>query len=145
MGNSRWPGHGACLEIKVTKKKHWRRCQVFLSLNAAGEGEHRGRSGSHPPQVQCSCPPPWRQGKARNTCLKISEVDPHGGDTSLLIEEGRCDGTRIWTPTYRVWKESLYLDAKLCLTLWPHGLKLTKLPCSSLSPGVCSNSCPLSR
>ena len=60
---------------KVTNKKRWRRCQVFLSLNAAGEGEHRGRSGSHPPQVQCSCQLPWRQDKARNTCLKIFEVD----------------------------------------------------------------------
>ena len=28
---------------------------------------------------------------------------------------------------------------------WPHGLQLPRLPCPSLSPGVCSNSCPLSR
>ena len=26
----------------------------------------------------------------------------------------------------------------------PHGLQHTRLPCPSLSPGVCSNSCPLS-
>ena len=26
----------------------------------------------------------------------------------------------------------------------PHGLQRTRLPCPSLSPGVCSNSCPLS-
>ena len=32
-----------------------------------------------------------------------------------------------------------------CPTLWPHGLQHAKLPCPSLSPGVCSNSCPLSR
>ena len=30
--------------------------------------------------------------------------------------------------------------AKLCLTLRPHGLQHTRLPCPSLSPGVCSNS-----
>ena len=30
-------------------------------------------------------------------------------------------------------------------SLWPHGLQHTRLPCSSLSPGVCSNSCPLSQ
>ena len=31
-------------------------------------------------------------------------------------------------------------------SLWPHGLQHTRLPCpSSLSPGACSNSCPLSR
>ena len=30
-------------------------------------------------------------------------------------------------------------------SLWPHKLQHTKLPCSSLSPRVCSNSCPLSQ
>ena len=29
-------------------------------------------------------------------------------------------------------------------TLRPHGLQHTRLPCLSLAPGVCSNSCPLS-
>ena len=29
-------------------------------------------------------------------------------------------------------------------SLRPHGLQHAKLPCPSLSPGVCSNSCPLS-
>ena len=28
-------------------------------------------------------------------------------------------------------------------SLWPHGLQHTGLPCPSLSPRVCSNSCPL--
>ena len=31
---------------------------------------------------------------------------------------------------------------KSCPTLWPHGLQQTRLPCSSLSPGVCPNSYP---
>ena len=30
-------------------------------------------------------------------------------------------------------------------SLWPHGLQHHRPPCPSLSPGVCSNSCPLSR
>ena len=30
-------------------------------------------------------------------------------------------------------------------SLWPHGLQHTRLPCSSLSLGVCPNSCPLSQ
>ena len=30
-------------------------------------------------------------------------------------------------------------------SLWPDGLQHTRLPCPSLSPGVYSNSCPLSR
>ena len=29
--------------------------------------------------------------------------------------------------------------------LWPHGLQHTRFSCPSASPGVCSNSCPLSR
>ena len=29
-------------------------------------------------------------------------------------------------------------------SFWPHGLQHTRLPCPSPSPGVCSNSCPLS-
>ena len=30
-------------------------------------------------------------------------------------------------------------------SLWPHGLQQARLPCPSLSPAVCSNSCPLSQ
>ena len=30
-------------------------------------------------------------------------------------------------------------------SVWPHGLQCIRLLCSSLSPGACSNSCPLSR
>ena len=30
-------------------------------------------------------------------------------------------------------------------SLWPHGLQHTRLPCPSSTPGVYSNSCPLSR
>ena len=30
-------------------------------------------------------------------------------------------------------------------SLWPYGLQLNRLPCPSLSPGVCSSSCPLSQ
>ena len=38
------------------------------------------------------------------------------------------------------------LVTKSCLTLCdPHGLQYTRLPCPSPSPGVCSNSCPLSQ
>ena len=29
-------------------------------------------------------------------------------------------------------------------SLWPHGLQYSRLPCPSLSPRVCSDSCPLS-
>ena len=29
-------------------------------------------------------------------------------------------------------------------SLWPHGLQHARLPCTSPTPGACSNSCPLS-
>ena len=35
--------------------------------------------------------------------------------------------------------------AHLCLTLRPHGLNHTRLPCPTLTPEACSNSCPLSQ
>ena len=35
--------------------------------------------------------------------------------------------------------------AQSCQILQPHGLQHTRLPCPSLSPRVCSNSCPLSQ
>ena len=33
----------------------------------------------------------------------------------------------------------------MCNSLQPHGLQHSRLPCPSLSPRDCSNSCPLSR
>ena len=37
-----------------------------------------------------------------------------------------------------------YSVPKSCPTLQPHGLQLTRFPCPSPSPWVCSNSCPSS-
>ena len=43
------------------------------------------------------------------------------------------------------WKQlSLLSHSVMSDSLWPHGLQHARLPCSSLSPGVCSNSCALS-
>ena len=38
-----------------------------------------------------------------------------------------------------------YSVAQSCLTLCGHGLQHARLPCPSLTPGVCSNSCPLNQ
>ena len=35
--------------------------------------------------------------------------------------------------------------AQLCQTFWPYGLQHARIPCPSLTPGACSNSCPLNR
>ena len=43
------------------------------------------------------------------------------------------------------WKQlSLLSHSVMSDSLWPHGLQHARLPCPSLSPGVCSNSCLLS-
>ena len=39
----------------------------------------------------------------------------------------------------------LFSHSALSDSLWPHGLQHLRLPCPSLSPGVCSNSCPSSQ
>ena len=39
----------------------------------------------------------------------------------------------------------LFSSSVMSNSLWPHGLQHARLPYSSPSPGVCSNSCPLSR
>ena len=38
----------------------------------------------------------------------------------------------------------LFSRSVMSNSLWSHGLQHARLPCPSLSPGVCSNSCPLS-
>ena len=40
---------------------------------------------------------------------------------------------------------SLFSCWVMSSSLWPHGLQHARLPCPSLSPGVCWNSCPLSQ
>ena len=46
---------------------------------------------------------------------------------------------------YLFWPKMLLLFSHQITSdsLWPHGLQPTRLPCPSLSPKVCSNSCPL--
>ena len=39
----------------------------------------------------------------------------------------------------------LFSHSSVFDSLWPHKLQHTRLPCPPLSPGVCSNSCPLSQ
>ena len=38
----------------------------------------------------------------------------------------------------------LFSHSVVSNSFWPHGLQDARLPCASLSPGACSNSCPLS-
>ena len=47
----------------------------------------------------------------------------------------------IW---YIAWHIACCSVTKSSDSLWPHGLQHARLPCPSVSPGTCSNSCPLS-
>ena len=49
------------------------------------------------------------------------------------------DQAIFWHQLWLLFSHSVVSD-----TLWPHGLWHANLPCPSLSPRVCSNSCPLS-
>ena len=40
---------------------------------------------------------------------------------------------------------SFVVQSHSCVSLWPHGLQHSRLPCPPQSPKVCSNSCPLSQ
>ena len=54
-------------------------------------------------------------------------------ETRLYWERvGSCSNMKVVPLLSRVW-------------LWPCGLQHVRLPCTSLSPGACSNSCPLSQ
>ena len=49
------------------------------------------------------------------------------------------------TPKRDINKLLLFSHYVVSNSLWPQGLQHTRLPCSSLSPGACSNSYPLSQ
>ena len=79
---------------------------------------------------------------------------------SILILLATLKGTSYWnhirTLIWVVCSSLVWLGIKFFLlflfshwvvsnSLWPRGLQHTRLPCTSVSPGVCSNSCPLSQ
>ena len=46
---------------------------------------------------------------------------------------------------YKIWLLFLFSHSVMSDSLQPHGLQYTRLPCPSLSPRACLNSCPLSQ
>ena len=81
------------------------------------------------------------------TCLPADPVPPH--------PHNRINGKRDKVIDFQLFGKNLLSSsgveliccgsvAKLCLTLWPHGLQHARLLCTPLSHGVCSDSCPLS-
>ena len=73
--------------------------------------------------------------------------------TKFLAKKGRKKCHKGRNCRERIWIIILSLQVFCCCSvaklyptfLWPHGLQHARLPCPSLSPGVCSDSCPLSQ
>ena len=59
--------------------------------------------------------------------------------TWRYIHSRQCYFVWYYLAKYFLFSHSVVSDSS-----WSHGLQHTRLPCPSLPPGVCSNSCPLS-
>ena len=78
----------------------------------------------------------WRQSLS---CHYVFSWSFHGG-----CMRGERERTLI-LPFIRTLIPICCSVAKSCLILQPHSLQHARLPCPSLSPGVCLNPCPLSQ
>ena len=74
--------------------------------------------------------------------LQVTYQNPSSILTWSSLGRGFLD---LFSRKTRSWGCSCCCRWVMSDSLWPHGLQHTRLPCPSLSPGVCSNSCPLSR
>ena len=57
----------------------------------------------------------------------------------------QCRGSRQNHPSPSLFPEVQFTCSVMSDSLQPHGLQHTRLPCPSLSPGACSNSCSSSQ
>ena len=113
--------------------------------------------------------PWWISGKKKSACnaghlasipgLGRSPGGGHGNPLQYSCLENSMDRgawqatvhrvAQSWTGLKRLRSSSSRLQfssvAQKCPTLRPHALQRAMLPCPSPTPGVCSNSCPLSQ
>ena len=78
--------------------------------------------------------------------IKCINYGPMIGHFSVIfwLQYSQYLYVKCW-PIYRSYHLLLLFSHSVVSdSLQPHGLQHTRLPCPSLSPGVCSNSCPLS-
>ena len=80
-----------------------------------------------------------RTGHCKSPAGRRHEGDATSGDFHLSAQEGKGSVLGEQSPPVN------YLVLVISNSLQPHGLQHTRLPCPSLSPGVCSDSCPLSQ
>ena len=64
----------------------------------------------------------------------------------ILLSWPKCVLCICFFWVYRIYINSLQFSCSVMyISLWPHGLQKTRLPCPSPSPRAYSNSCPMSR
>ena len=102
----------------------------------AGNSQHRGPCSSTGSGVHSQQSP---------ACRDCYRSDSLGVSTDKMLRGAgkKMGGTVDWIAA----PQRLLLFSHLIVSdsLLPHGLQHARLPCPSLSPGVCSNSCPLSQ
>ena len=74
------------------------------------------------------------------TFLNTTVLGTGGGRANMTMENEKMNETGSLTL-----KGVVGQSLSVSYSLQPHGLQHARPPCSSLSPGVCSNSCPLSQ
>ena len=82
----------------------------------------------------------WKQQKVNKNEAQVGLLtEYHHGKTVKRTEKKACEGRRRQKLIKTV------VQSLCCVWLWTCGLQHTGLPCPSLSSGICSDSCPLSR
>jgi len=78
--------------------------------------------------------------------LKISKSVNHGYMSLFLtLSSSPLRYIYVLMPVPQILDYHQFSCSVMSDSLWPHGLQHARLPCPSPTPGVCSNSCPLSR
>ena len=131
---------------------------------AGGSAESLGEPATAPSLFKSQLFTIPGNGKAKASCLRKpwGLVLHQSWSRELIRELGKMDRKAL-IPGFRWWNiikveshvfptDQFYHDTTISLlfsrsavsdSLWPPGLRRTRLPCPSLSPGVCSDSCPL--
>ena len=125
--------------LHCTQLNGWNLCkQIFWTSEhpCCKESWQNGMKNRHSQETVIKC------------ALERRKVAPANMCRCVCMDAGELCGNPIPHPS-----ESVYLHCLLLLfshsvvsdSLWPHGLQHARPPCPSPSPGVYSNSCPLSQ